>query len=125
MFEVESRNNNDSRDNGADSVLYHRWWVDRISPRSSGFKSKPVYVGFVLGKKWHLDRFLSKYFQFPVSTIPQTTRTHSFVYHRRFVNLPNDDDFKKHAKNLIEHHDMKNQADVPAHPFLNFKLDID
>ena len=72
-----------------------------------------------------LDRFLSKYFLFPVSTILQTIYTRSLVYHRRSVNLSNEDDFKKHAKNLIQHHNMKNQAEVPAHPFLSLKLDID
>jgi hypothetical protein len=63
VFGMEPQNSNDNddgRNNDADAVLYHRWSVDRISPRRSGFKSKLVYVGFVLGKKWHLDRFLSK-----------------------------------------------------------------
>ena len=59
MFGVKPHNNSDnddSRNYDADAVLYHRWWVDRISPRRSGFKSKPVYVGFVLGEKMALGQ---------------------------------------------------------------------
>jgi hypothetical protein len=54
----------------------------------------------------HLDRFLSNYCQFPISTIAQIFCTHSFVYHWRYLNLSNEDDFEKHPKNSIRH-DMK------------------
>jgi hypothetical protein len=47
--------------------------------------------------------------------------THSFVYHRWSVTLLNDDDFKKHIKNLIQHHDMKNQVSGTRTPILKFE----
>jgi hypothetical protein len=62
-------------------VLWLRWLEAGLSPQSSVFDRRPLYVGFSSSEYFRVLRF------FPASIIPAVLHNQSFIYHRLRIIL--------------------------------------